>query len=118
MLFAILIGVHVPIVAMARTAVQSAADAGVAAAQTAGDGSRESEGILGARIAMAGARGSVAETRLPAVLVEPERGTVRVIVYGSAISPVLGNMEFRARSCGPLDDVPASQLVGTDIWEC
>ena len=79
-LFAILIGVHVPIVAMARTAVQSAADAGVAAAQTAGDGSRESEGILGARIAMAGARGSVAETRLPAVIVEPERGTVRVIV--------------------------------------
>ena len=65
----VLMGVHVALVAMARTAVQSAADAAVAAAQAAGPGvqecdgdantmetARECEGILAARIAIAGPR--------------------------------------------------------------
>ena len=127
----ILIGVHVVIVAMARTAVQSAADAAVAAAQAAGPGpqecdgdlttmetARECEGILAARIAIAGAKSSIIETRPPAVAVESERGSVTVLVFGGTISPVLGGLELTGQACGPLDDVPASELTGTDIWRC
>ena len=127
----ILIGVHVVLVAMARTAVQSAADAAVAAAQAAGPGlqecdgdtttmetARECEGILAARIAIAGARSSIIETRPPAVAVESERGSVTVLVFGGTISPVLGGLELTGQACGPLDDVPASELTGTDIWRC
>ena len=127
----ILLGIHVVIVAMARTAVQSAADAAVAAAQAAGPGTRECdgdtttmetarqcEGELAARLAMAGAASSIIETRPPAVAVESERGSVTVVVFGGTISPLLGGLELTAQACGPLDNVPASELTGTDIWQC
>lgn len=118
-LLTILIGVHVLVVAMARTAVQAAADVAVSAAQGAGEDERESEGILAARIALAGARSSVTETRLPAVVVEPGASSVTVLVFGGTVSPLLGGLEFTARACGPLDDVPASQLLaGADAWRC
>ena len=127
----ILLGVHVVIVAMARTSVQSAADAGLVAAQAAGTGpaecdgdpstaetAGECEGVLAARLALVAARGSVVETRLPAVVPELDRGSVTVLVFGGLISPLLGGVELTARACGPLDDVPAQQLVGSDVWEC
>ena len=117
-LFTILIGVHILVVAMARTAIQSAADAAVDAAQVAGSGLRESEGVLAARIAMAGAASSIVETRPPVVAVQEERGTVTVLVFGGTISPILGGLELQAQACGPLDDVPASMLTGTDVWRC
>ena len=129
--FTILVGIHVVIVAMARTAVQSAADAAVAAAQGAGPGiqecdgdpdtietARECEGILGARLAMVASDSSVVETRPPAVVVEPDRGVVTVLVFGGTISPVLGGLELTAQACGPLDDVPGLELTGTDVWQC
>ena len=131
MLFTILLGIHVVIVAMARTAVQSAADAAVAAAQAAGPGdsecdgdnttvetARECEGELGARLAMAASRSSIIETRPPVIAVEAERGIVRALVFGGAISPVFAGMELAAQACAPLDDVPPSELVGDDIWQC
>ena len=127
----ILIGIHVVIFAMARTAVQSAADAAVAAAQAAGPGSqecdgdtttmetaRECEGILGARLAMVASDSSIVETRPPAIVVESEKGIVTVLVFGGTISPLLGGLELTAQACGPLDNVPASELTGTDIWQC
>ena len=130
-LVTILIGVHVVIAAMARTAVQSAADAAVAAAQAAGPGPqecdgdtmtmetvRECEGILAARLAIAGARNSVIETRAPVVAVESERGSVTAVVFGGAITPLFGGLEVTGQACGPLDDVPASELTGTEIWRC
>lgn len=130
-IFTILIGIHVVLVAMARTAVQSAADAAVSAAQAAGPGvqecdgdtttmesARECEGILGARLAMVASDSSIVETRPPAVVVESERGIVTVLVFGGTISPVLGGLELTAQACGPLDDVPGSELTGTDIWQC
>ena len=127
-MFTILIGVHVVIVATARTAVQFAADAAVAAAQAAGPGqrecfgetrpARECEGILGARIAMVASGSSIVETRPPVVAAETERGTVTALVFGGTISPVLGGLELTARACGPLDNVPASELTGTNIWQC
>lgn len=131
MFITILIGIHVVIFAMARTAVQSAADAAVAAAQAAGPGNqecdgdtsttetaRECEGILGARLAMVASDSSIVETRPPAVVVEPDRGVVTVLVFGGTISPLLGGLELTAQACGPLDDVPGSQLTGMDIWQC
>ena len=127
----ILLGIHVVIVAMARTAVQAAADTAVTAAQAAGPGprecdgdttttetARECEGQLAARLAIAGAASSIIETRPPAVAVEPERGSVTVVVFGGTISPLLGGVELTAQACGPLDDVPASELTGSDVWQC
>ena len=133
MMFAVLIGIHVVLVSMTRAAVQSAADAAVVAAQAAGPGpsecdgdtatdetARECEGALGALLAMAASRSSVIETRPPIVAVDAERGIVRVLVFGGAISPVFGGLELTAQACGPLDDVPVSELTSpdTDIWQC
>ncbi|MXZ53464.1 MAG: hypothetical protein F4Z34_09805 [Acidimicrobiaceae bacterium] len=127
----VLIGVHVALVAMARTAVQSAADAAVAAAQAAGPGpqecdgdttttetQRECDGILAARIAIAGAKSSVIETKTPVVAVESERGSVTAVVFGGTITPLLGGLVVTGQACGPLDDVLASELTGTAAWQC
>ncbi len=118
MLLTILIGIHVLVVALARTAVQSAADAAVSAAQAAPAGDREAEGMLAARRAIAGAGASVGATKLPIVTVEPERGVVGALVFGAVNTPVLGTLHLTARACAPLDDVPAPQLTATDAWEC
>lgn len=129
-LFMVLVGIHVVILAMARTAVQSAADAAVVAAQAAGPGmsecdddettetARECEGALAARIAMAASRNSIVETRPPAVDERPEQGIVRVIVFGGTISPVFGGIEVTAEACGPLDNVAASELASPERWQC
>ena len=129
----ILIGIHVVIMSIGRAAVQAAADAAVAAAQVAGadprrqdcDGDaatletvRQCEGILAARIAIAGSHSSIIETRPPAIAVEVERGSVTAVVFAGTISPVLGSVELTGQACGPLDDVPASDLTGTEIWQC
>ena len=132
-MFTILIGVHVVIASIARTAVQAAADAALAAAQAAGPDPREQpcavdlaitgtarqcEGLLAARIAMAGARSSIRETRPPAIVVESDRGMVTAVVFGGTISPVLGTLELTGQACGPLDDVLASELTSDDLWQC
>lgn len=138
----ILIGIHVVLVSMARAAVQSAADRALAAAQAADpgeapetedcdqDGSpdsngvgerdtvRECAGILEAQVAMIGASGSVLETRLPAVVVQEDRGTVTVLVFGGVISPVLGGIELTGRACGPLDDAGVAAVSSPDMWRC
>ena len=129
----ILIGVHVVIVAMARTAVQSAADAAIAGAQAAGPGpqecdgdlttmetARECEGILGCA---AGHRvasdSSIVETRPPAIVVESEKGIRHGSrVRGDHLSRCWAGSELTAQACGPLDNVPASELTSTDIWQC
>ncbi len=125
-LFTILLGVHVIVVALARTAIQGAADAGVSAAQAAGPGVdvgtgeafRVTEGVLAARIAMAASKSSILETRPPVVIVEEDRGSVTVLIFAGTISPILGGVELEAQACGPLDDVPANQLTAADAWRC
>ena len=63
--------------------------------------------MLTDRIALAAARSSVVETRLPAVAAEPERGQVQVLVFGGIISPVFaGGVELSARACGPSTTSP------------
>ncbi|MCY4421447.1 MAG: hypothetical protein OXC06_00100 [Acidimicrobiaceae bacterium] len=128
--FTVMVAVHVVIVAVARSAVQSAADRALVAAQSADPGDvdcdgvmrpdRECRGILEARLAMIAARGSVIETRLPAVAVEEDRGTVTVLVFGGIISPVLGGVELTGQACGPLDSVSVSELTAadSDLWRC
>lgn len=117
-IFTILIGVHVMVMAMARTAVQAAADAAVNAAQIAAPGNRADEGVLAARVALAAARSYIVETRRPAVAVEPERGQVQVLVFGGTISPVFGGVELSAQACGPLDDIATSALSNAAAWQC
>ena len=128
-LFTVLIAVHVVIVAVARSAVQSAADRALVAAQSADPRDvdcegvtrpdRECRGILEARLAMLASRGSVIETQLPAVEVHDERGTVTVLVFGGVISPVLGSIEIIGQACGPLDSVAVSELTdNAEVWRC
>ena len=117
-LLTILIGIHVVVVALARTAVQAAADSAVSVAQAAAADEREAEGIAAAQRALAGASASVAATGDPVVTVEPERGSVEVLVFGAVNTPVLGRLHLTARACAPLDDVPAGQLTAADAWEC
>ena len=127
----ILIGVHVVLISIARTAVQSAADAAVAAAQVAGPGgqecdgdttttetARQCQGLAGARLALIRASSSVTPTRDPTVAVDADRGLVTAAVFGGTRSPVLGLVEVVAVSCGPLDDVRLYELTGTDPWQC
>ena len=117
-LLTIMIGLHVVLVAMARTAVQSAADAAVSAAQAAAPDARENEGVVAARLALAGASAAAAETRTPVVIVEAERGSVTAIAFGGFNSPLFGELHLTARACGPLDDVPAHLLTAADAWQC
>ena len=116
-MFTILMGVHVIVVAMARTTVQAAADAAVNAAQNAASGSRVSEGVLAAQITLA-VSSSAVETRTPAVVVEAERGQVQALVFAGTISPIFGGVEFSALACGPLDDITTSALSSAEAWQC
>ena len=117
-IFTILLGVHVVVMAMARTAVQAAADAAVNAAQNAAPSERVSQGVLAARVALAAADSSAVETRPPAVVVEADRGQVQALVFAGTISPVFGGVELRALACGPLDDITASALSSAKAWQC
>ena len=130
-LLVVLLGIHVVIIAMARTAVQAAAEAAASAAQVAGPGrrdcfgdptilepARECEAVRAAQLAMAGARASVTETRRARVLIEGERGLVTVLVFGSTRSPIFGQINLAAQACAPLDDAPAAQFAGANPWQC
>ena len=117
-MFTILMGVHVVVVAIARTAVQAAADAAVNAAQTAAPGNREAQGVLAAQISLAATRSSAIETRPPAVVVESDRGQVQVLVFAGTISPIIGGVELVAQACGPLDDIATSALSSAEAWTC
>ncbi len=131
-LFVVLLGIHILIIAMARTAVQAAADSALLAAQAAGPGERdcygdpapesdrECEAVLAAQRSMAAASTSVTETRRASVTIEGDRGLVSVLVFGSTRSPIFGQMNLAAEACGPLDDVPADQLTAnaSEIWRC
>lgn len=114
----ILIGIHVIVVALARTAVQAAADAAVNAAQSAVPADRVAEGVLAARIALAAASSSAVETRPPAVVVETDQGQVQALVFAGTISPIFGGVELSALACGPLDDITTSALSSAEAWQC
>jgi len=90
----------------------------VAAAQAAGHGVRVEEGVLAARLSMAADKSSIIETRPPKVIVEPDRGSVTVLVFGGTITPLLGGVELEAQACGPLDDVRAFEITAGDAWRC
>lgn len=74
--------------------------------------------MLAAQIALAAADSSAAETRSPAVVVEPERSPVQVLEFAGTVSPVFGGVEISALACGPLDDIAATALAGTGAWRC
>ena len=133
----VLIGVHVILVSIGRTAVQSAADRGVLAAQTAligasncGDiggglyGSytpadqRECEGIVAAVTAMSATASMVEVPRLPYVEINDEAGVVSVITWGAVVMPILGVVEIVGRSCGPLEFVKAGTPSRGDFSAC
>ena len=135
-LFTILIGLHVVLMSMGRTAVRSAADRGVIAAQQAlpGESScdevatdvgsvtptteRECRGVIAVSQAMRASGSMVAQARLPVVTVDEQAGVVSVSAFGQVISPVLGNIEVAARACGPLDVVEGGGPTRADASAC
>ena len=75
--------------------------------------------MLTDRIALAAARSSVVETRLPAVAAEPERGQVQVLVFGGIISPVFaGGGGTQRPGLRPLNDIAMSALSSTAAGQC
>ena len=117
-LLTVLIGIHVVVVALARTAVQAAADSAAGVAQVAESDQRKVEGEMAAERALAGAQALVRATDPPQVNVQPDRGLVQVLVSGAVNTPVLGTVRVAAQACAPLDDIPASQLTSDEPWEC
>ena len=128
----VLIGVHVITVSMARTAVQSAAEQGAYAAQSAPDGSpscgqlggglyptvvlnnqRECEGTLAATAVMNASASMVRMSRLPHVHTDDDAGIVSVVTFGTVVLPVLGVVNVVGRSCGMLEYVAPVAQRGT-----
>ena len=120
-LLTILIGLHVVLVSVARTAVQSAADRGLTAAQGAspagpdcgtlptpvGDvtpgGAQACEGVLAAWAAMSASGAMVTPAEPPQVRVDESAGVATAYAFGLVRSPVLGVIRVAARACGPID---------------
>lgn len=132
-MWTILLGVHMVTIALARTATQAAADAGVAAAQSAEDGPgptghkvcddlaltlRECDGYFAARLSMIAHNKSVYETRAPAVFVDEARGVVTATVFGGVHSPIFGGVDLVIQACGPLDGLSADDLSDPSVWLC
>ncbi|WP_419947081.1 hypothetical protein [Candidatus Poriferisodalis sp.] len=137
-LFTILIGVHVVLVSLARTAAQSAADRGVAAAQSAPLGpstcgtlggsltggavtpasERECQGVVAAWTAMNATAGMVRQLRPPAVTVDDDVGVVSVVAFGVIQSPVIGPIRVAGAACGPLERVEGDEPSRGDVSAC
>lgn len=138
-LLTILIGLHVVLVSVARTAVQAAADRGVTAAQAAriGEGDcgsfdtgdragkpkpeRVCEGEITTLAALNASTSMVRRTRSPDIYVKHEAGVVSVTAFGAVISPVFGQIEVVGVACGPLDLVDPAKGGGpsrADLSAC
>ena len=147
-LLTILIGVHVVLVSVARTAAQSAADRGVIAVQGAplGPGThpdatqqwsscgeftdpasgtqvrptseRECQGVLAVLGTMNASISMVGQARPPAVTIDDSAGVVSVLSFGSVVSPVLGVIEVTGYACGPLDLVEGGLPSRADVSAC
>ena len=120
-LLTILIGLHVVLVSIGRTAVQAAADRGVTAAQSAPLGTptcgtfgaggrtvtpnsiRECDGVISTLQALHASGSMVRRTYPPDISVDEAAGVVTVLAHGAVISPVLGTIEIVGYACGPLD---------------
>ncbi|WP_419931458.1 hypothetical protein [Candidatus Poriferisodalis sp.] len=143
-LITILIGVHVVLHSLASTAAQAAADSGVAAAQAAPLGGatdpalcppltdldtggevdlltfseRQCQGASATWAAMRASTNMVGQYQPPAVVVDNEAGVVKVLTFGSIVSPMLGQIEVIGVACGPLDLVGNSAPTRADAGAC
>lgn len=128
MLLTVLIGLHVVIHSVGRTAAESAADLGVNAAQgelpavqpcqepfpdllrvAEYDDARECAGARAAGEAMRAADSMVVHVRPPAVIVDDVSGVVTVVTFGKVRSPLCGFLgvdslcNVDSRACAPLE---------------
>ena len=143
-LLTILIGVHVVLFSIASTAAQAAADSGVAAVQAAPLGNppdrslcppltdldapgevdllsfseRQCQGAAATWAAMWASTRMVGQSQPPAVEVDEVAGVVTVVVFGSIMSPVLGQIETVGIACGPLDLVAGDVPTRADASAC
>lgn len=131
-LLTILIGLHVVLVSIGRTAVQAAADRGVTAAQSAplglGEcdallgapeiGIRECEGVISTQQALQASGSMVRRTRPPDIDVDETAGIVTAVAHGAVISPIFGAIEIAGYACGPLDLVEDGTPSRADASTC
>ena len=135
-LLTILIGLHVVLMSIGRTAVQAAADRGVTAAQAAQigpstcgtfgfggrtitpAGERECAGALAAQSAVNASGAMVLPLQPPLVGVDDSAGVVWVAAYGAVLSPVFGPIEVSGYACGALDLVADDRPSRADLSSC
>lgn len=137
-LLTILLALHMTLFAMARTAVTTAADAGLIAAQgtppgdpgcgswadpvtgetVAPDDARACEGVLAAWEAMLANDAMVTYAGPAEVGVNETASVVWVLTRGAVHSPVFGFMEVIGRACGPLDETQIGGLAQADPEGC
>ena len=135
-LLTILIGLHVVLMSVGRTAVQAAADRGVTAAQAApevGSGCgdftrggrtvstnspRECEGVIATLRALDSSGAMVRQAGSPDVSVDETAGVVAVAAYGAVFSPVFGQIEIVGYACGPLELVEGIAPSPADASAC
>ena len=135
-LLTILIGLHVVLMSVGRTAVQAAADRGVTAAQAApavgpgcGDftrggrtvrttNSRQREGVIATLRALDSSGAMVRQAGPPDVEVDETAGVVAVFAHGAVLSPVFGQIEIVGYACGPLELVEGIAPSPADASAC
>lgn len=135
-LFTILIGLHVVLFSVGRTAVQAAADRGVNAVQAAPTGdlmcgrftvgvhsvepvtARECEGVFATLMALDASGSMVGRARPPEIVVDETAGIVAVTAFGMVSSPVLGRTEVAGYACGPLELIADGTPSRSDLTEC
>jgi hypothetical protein len=136
-LLTILIGLHVVLMSVGRTAVQAAADRGVTAAQVAPPGQvrdcgefsrggrtvrpdtpRECEGVIATLRALDSSGAMVRRAGPPDVEVNETAGVVAVHAYGAVVSPVFGQIEIIGYACGPLELITGVAPTPADASAC
>ena len=134
-LLTILIGLHVVLVSVGRTAVQAAADRGVTAAQAAPIGEcmeqftrrgstvstetqRECEGVIATLRALDTSGAMVRQAGPPLVEANETAGVVTVAAFGAVLSPVFGEIEIVGYACGPLELIAGIAPSPADTSAC
>ena len=136
-LLTILIGLHVVLMSVGRTAVQAAADRGVTAAQAAPAAGmldcgeftrggrtvepktpRECGGVIATLRALDSSGAMVRQAGPPDVEVDETAGVVAVFAHGAVLSPVFGQIEIVGYACGPLELVAGIAPSPADASAC
>lgn len=135
-LLTILLGLHMVLISVGRTAVRAAADRGVSAAQAAPVGeldcgeftrggrtvapktAQACGGVIATLQALNSSGAMVGQSGPPIISVDDDAGVVSVAAYGSVLSPVFGRIEIIGYACGPLERTTSRSPTPADPEAC